>query len=106
MRGTPRCSICPRGYSTASNAGGVHSHLRIASFGTEVRYVSENGLPAAEGSQFDSGTPAFELSNTSPERAARATFARRGRLNETSQAKNVGFGSKRDCRTPLQRNAA
>ncbi len=32
MRGTPRCSVCPRGYSTASNAGGAHSHLRIASF--------------------------------------------------------------------------
>jgi len=36
-RGTPRCPVCPRDYSTASNAGGVHSHLRIASFETQVR---------------------------------------------------------------------
>ncbi len=32
MRRLPRCSVCPRGYSTASNAGGVNSHLRIAAF--------------------------------------------------------------------------
>jgi hypothetical protein len=32
MRRMPRCSICPRGYSIASNAGGLDSHLRVASF--------------------------------------------------------------------------
>src|SRR5260221_950281 len=32
-------------FSTA--AGGVHSHFCAASFGTDVRHVSENGLPSA-----------------------------------------------------------
>ena len=36
MRGTPRCSAGPRCYSTASNAGGVHSHLHIASCALDV----------------------------------------------------------------------
>ncbi len=40
MRGTPRCSICPRGYSTASNAG--------ASIETFHRATAWNSAPVAD----------------------------------------------------------
>jgi hypothetical protein len=48
MRGTPRCSVYPRGYSSASDAGGVHSHAhRVLPKAKHVGFGSETGQPVA-----------------------------------------------------------
>ena len=42
--------------SNVASAGGNHSPLVTAAFGTYVRIVSRNGFQSDDGNQFDSGT--------------------------------------------------